>query len=125
MFEREFYLQDNLERSAHGARVSQQRWMTWGGLVALGWVACVLHLPPIQQARSVMPHIGMLVLGMSIAQTVKQNYSKAAEAEQKAKELATRLYRSQTREEVETVEQACRAFWKKYPYTYDWGRDHT
>ena len=125
MFERELYLQDNLERWARGARVSQQRWMTWGSLVALGWVACVLHLPPIQRAHSVMPHVGMLILGMSIAQTVKQNYSKAAEAEQKAKELASRLYRSQTKEEVERVEQAYRTFWTKYPYTYDWSRDHT
>ena len=113
-FKRQVYLQEELERTARNARTSRHRWMTWGSLVALAWIGCVVRLPPIQQARSVIPHVAMLILGSSIAATIGKNAGNATAAERQAKELGRRLRLCRNGDDLAKLHQESSLFWEKY-----------
>ena len=115
---RQMHLQEGLKRAAGNARTSRHRWLTWGSLVALAWMGCVIKMGPIQNARSVMPHLGMLILGSSIATTISKNAGKALDAEREAADLSKRLHLCKSGKDLVKLHQEERFFEKKYGRYY-------
>ena len=73
------------------ARASKERTCWLGGLATLAWIACVMHLPPLQQAKSVLPHMVMIGVAYGISKTVQDNAQKATQIQKRTVVLAKEL----------------------------------
>ena len=85
------------------AAASRERSWWWGSLATLAWIACVVHLPPVQRAKSPIPHVIALCAAQSIAATIKESMKKAADTQKSIIEIKKDLKKAQNGDELHKI----------------------
>lgn len=85
------FLDRRLDAMKKVAIRSRHRTLSWGTIAALAWIGGVATLTPIQRARSIWPHLTMMVAAVSIAATVRNFHQTACQAEKETKDLIKEL----------------------------------
>ena len=82
------------------ASASKERTCWLGGLATLAWIACVIHLPPVQRARSIVPHFVAICAAGSIAGVIKKNFQNATDVQKRIIALEKGLRFAQNSDEL-------------------------
>ena len=85
------------------ASASKERTCWLGGLATLAWIACVIHLPPVQRARSIVPHFVAICAAGSIAGVIKKNFQNATDVQKRTITLANKLKSTQDSDELRNI----------------------
>lgn len=85
------------------AQASKKRTYLLGGLATLAWVSFLIQLPPIQRARSVVPHLVMLGVAHAISKSVAGNLQKTTDIQKKTVALAKALRFAQNNDDLRSI----------------------
>ncbi|MBQ7413132.1 MAG: hypothetical protein IJV07_02525 [Alphaproteobacteria bacterium] len=108
-------VQEKLDRLYRKATISQYRRITWGGLMTLAWICMMTRLPPIQQSRSILPHLVMYGLAYSLAKTVGEGLKKTQNTKQSIQVLSKQLKQIHSDQEYKKIYQTVIALQRQYP----------
>ena len=96
------------------AKVSKKRTCLLGGLATLAWVGCLTQLSPIQQAKSIVPHLAMIVAAQCIAKTTKDSLNKTEIIQKRTIALAKELRLAQNSDELHQIHQEISSLEKQF-----------
>ena len=102
------YRDEKLKRIIHGqmkalwktAAAVRERTCWLGGLAVLGWMVCITHLPPVQRAKSIVPHFVAICAAYSIGKTVEGSLRKASTPQQMIIGMVKSLKKATTADEL-------------------------
>ena len=108
-------LQTRLIRINQKARISQQRWITGGSLATLAWICAMTRLPPLQQSRSILPHLIMCGLAYLLSNSLSNGLQKANRIEKTSQTLSKCLKRIKSDREYQAIYRESINLQRQYP----------
>lgn len=107
-------LHEQLSRVYKEADKSRKRTLTWGILLALGWITVIVNMPPIQKCKSPYPHLWMMALAGGVSASVKKNYTNAVKTQQDSVSLIKKLRVAKNTDDVQIVRTQTQRLFQEY-----------
>ena len=85
------------------SQASKKRICFLGGLATFAWVSCLTQLPPIQRAKSIIPHLVMLGAAHAISKSVSDNLKKTISIQKRTVALAKKLRFAQNSDDLHDI----------------------